>query len=123
MCVPVPKSQLCRAVFRVLYATRQVPIAAPLLTLMSCPTRCAVHYMTKYGLPDESCQLYNATDHTKFGKGASLGLSLLRASGVWLSVCLHAVLLMLPESMLNVFLLRWFRAVQTSRSVPLSPSA
>jgi hypothetical protein len=28
----------------------------------------AFHYMTKYGLPDESCQLYNATDHTKFGK-------------------------------------------------------
>lgn len=27
------------------------------------------HYMTKYGLPDESCQLYNATDHTKY-KGA-----------------------------------------------------
>lgn len=27
------------------------------------------HYMTKYGLPDESCMLYSATDHTKF-KGA-----------------------------------------------------
>lgn len=24
------------------------------------------HYMTKYGLPDESCQLYSATDHTKY---------------------------------------------------------
>jgi hypothetical protein len=25
------------------------------------------HYMQKHGLPDESCQLYNATDHTKWG--------------------------------------------------------
>lgn len=24
------------------------------------------HYMTKHGLPDESCQIYNATDHTKY---------------------------------------------------------
>lgn len=28
----------------------------------------------QYGLPDESCQLYNATDHTKWGteEGANL---------------------------------------------------
>lgn len=24
-------------------------------------------FLMQYGLPDESCQLYNATDHTKFG--------------------------------------------------------
>ena len=27
------------------------------------------HYMTKHGLPDESCALYSATDHTKFNGG------------------------------------------------------
>jgi hypothetical protein len=27
-------------------------------------------YMQHHGLPDEGCQLYNATDHTKFGRHA-----------------------------------------------------
>ena len=29
-----------------------------------------LRYMAKYGLPDESCMPYSATDHTKFGKHA-----------------------------------------------------
>ncbi|PSC75212.1 Cathepsin Z isoform A [Micractinium conductrix] len=29
-----------------------------------------VRYMKHFGLPDESCQPYSATDHTKYGKGA-----------------------------------------------------
>ncbi|KAK2076052.1 hypothetical protein QBZ16_001388 [Prototheca wickerhamii] len=29
-----------------------------------------LHYMAKFGLPDESCQPYAATDHTKYGKHA-----------------------------------------------------
>ncbi|KAL4420347.1 hypothetical protein ABPG77_006154 [Micractinium sp. CCAP 211/92] len=29
-----------------------------------------VRYMKHYGLPDESCMPYSATDHTKYGKGA-----------------------------------------------------
>ena len=32
-----------------------------------CPQ--VFHYMHKYGLPDETCMLYSATDHTKY-KGA-----------------------------------------------------
>ena len=37
--------------------------------------RGADHYMTQFGLPDESCQLYNATDHTKYkGQGADPSL-------------------------------------------------
>lgn len=30
-----------------------------------------LRYMTRYGLPDESCQPYTATDHTKYGKKAT----------------------------------------------------
>ena len=30
-----------------------------------------LRYMTKYGLPDESCMPYGATDHTKYGKHAT----------------------------------------------------
>lgn len=30
-----------------------------------------IRYMTKYGLPDESCMPYGATDHTKYGKHAT----------------------------------------------------
>jgi cathepsin X len=29
-----------------------------------------LRYMTKFGLPDETCLPYNATDHTKYGKHA-----------------------------------------------------
>ncbi len=29
-----------------------------------------IRYMKNYGLPDESCQIYSATDYTKYGKHA-----------------------------------------------------
>ena len=38
------------------------------------------HYMSKHGLPDESCQIYSASDHTKFKGAAGQGATPARRS-------------------------------------------
>lgn len=40
------------------------------------------HYMSKYGLPDESCMLYSATDHKKYEGACGRGPAL-HAAPLW----------------------------------------